>query len=83
MRSGVQWNSTCTRVVRRDQPRANGYEVGTNAFIHNPENRVDVSSYDKQQMTVNPDGSVDVYIGPTAPDGLTNNWIPPPASISG
>ena len=52
------------------------YEVGTNAFIHNPENRVGVSSYDKQQMTVNPDGSVDVYIGPTAPDGLTNNWIP-------
>ena len=52
------------------------YEVGTNAFIHNPENRVGVSSYDKQQMTVNPDGSVDVYIGPTAPDGLTSNWIP-------
>ena len=52
------------------------YEVGTNAFIHNPENRVGVSSYDKQQMAVNPDGSVDVYVGPTAPDGLTNNWIP-------
>ena len=52
------------------------YEVGTNGFIHNPENRVGVSSYDKQQMAVNPDGSVDVYVGPTAPDGLTNNWIP-------
>ena len=52
------------------------YEVGTNGFIHNPENRVGVSSYDKQQMAVNPDGSVDVYVGPTAPHGLTNNWIP-------
>ena len=53
------------------------YEVGTNAFIHNPENRVGVSWSDKQQMEVNPDGwSADVYIGPTAPDGLTNNWIP-------
>ena len=52
------------------------YEVATNAFIHNPENRVGVSSYDKQQMAVNPDGSVDVYLGPTAPDGLTNTWIP-------
>jgi hypothetical protein len=35
-----------------------------------------VSSYDKQQMAVNPDGSVDVYVGPVAPEGLTNNWIP-------
>ena len=25
---------------------------------------------------MSPDGSVDVYVGPTAPDGLTNNWIP-------
>ena len=43
------------------------YEVGTNGFIHNPENRVGVSSYDKQQMAVNADGSVDVYVEPTAP----------------
>ena len=52
------------------------YEVGTNAFIHNPENRVGVSSYDKQQMVVNPDGSVDVHIGSTAPEGMASNWIP-------
>ena len=25
---------------------------------------------------MNPDGSVDVYVGPTAPDGLASNWIP-------
>jgi hypothetical protein len=52
------------------------YEIGTNAFIHNPENRVGVSSYDKTKMAVNEDGSVDVYIGPTSPEGLKNNWIP-------
>lgn len=52
------------------------YEVGTNAFIHNPENRVGVSSYDKDKTKANADGSVDVYIGPKAPTGLENNWIP-------
>ena len=35
-----------------------------------------VSSYDKENLTVNEDGSVDVYIGPKAPDGLEQNWIP-------
>jgi hypothetical protein len=52
------------------------YEVGTNAFIHNPDDRVAVSSYDKGTLTINDDGSVDVYIGPAAPDGLASNWIP-------
>ena len=35
-----------------------------------------MSSYDKASLTVNDDGSVDVYIGPDAPDGLEANWIP-------
>jgi hypothetical protein len=52
------------------------YEVGTNGFIHNPQNRVGVSSYDKGKMAVNQDGSVDVYIGPKAPAGMENNWVP-------
>ena len=52
------------------------YEVGTNAFIHDPQNRVGVSSYDKGRMAVNQDGLVDVYIGPAAPDGQTSNSIP-------
>ena len=52
------------------------YQVGTNAFIYNPENRVGVSSYDKDKTKANADGSVDVYIGPKAPPGLENNWIP-------
>ena len=52
------------------------YEVGTNAFIHNPNDRVAVSSYDKASLATNDDGSVDVYIGPDAPDGMEANWIP-------
>ncbi|WFU05062.1 DUF1214 domain-containing protein (plasmid) [Rhizobium sp. CB3171] len=52
------------------------YEVGTNAFIHNPQNRVGVSSYDKAKLAVNKDGSVDVYIGAKPPAGFENNWVP-------
>lgn len=52
------------------------YEVGTNAFIFNPENRVGRSSYDKDALTANDDGSIDVYVGPQPPDGLQENWIP-------
>jgi hypothetical protein len=32
--------------------------------------------FDKDKMKVNDDGSVDVYVGPKAPDGLECNWIP-------
>ena len=35
-----------------------------------------MSSYDTADLTINNDGSIDVYIGPAAPDGLANNWIP-------
>ncbi|HEY7034412.1 MAG TPA: DUF1254 domain-containing protein [Thermomicrobiales bacterium] len=52
------------------------YANDTNGFIPNPQNRVGVSSYDKGKLTVNADGSVDVYIGPEAPEGLEQNWIP-------
>jgi hypothetical protein len=27
-------------------------------------------------MKMNADGSVDIYFGPKAPDGLQSNWIP-------
>jgi hypothetical protein len=37
---------------------------------------VGVSSYDRDKLTVNQDGSVDVYLGPQAPQGLEDNWIP-------
>jgi hypothetical protein len=52
------------------------YELSTSAFIHTPENRVGLSSYDKSKMTLNKDSSVDIYIGQKAPKGKENNWIP-------
>ncbi|MNQ28031.1 hypothetical protein D3C85_413000 [compost metagenome] len=52
------------------------YDLSTNAFIHTEENRVGLSSYDKNKMIVNPDGSVDIYIGEKAPQGKEKNWIP-------
>jgi hypothetical protein len=60
----------------RDAWSITAYEVGTNAFIHTPENRVGVSSRDRGRMRVNGDGSVDVYIGPRPPEGLASHWIP-------
>ena len=52
------------------------YEVGTNAFIHNEQNIVGLSSHDADRLAVNEDDSIDVYVGPQPPDGLASNWIP-------
>jgi hypothetical protein len=32
--------------------------------------------FDMEKMKVNKDGSVDVYVGPKAPKGYEENWIP-------
>jgi hypothetical protein len=50
--------------------------MDTKAFIYNDLGRVGLSSYDLESMTTNEDGSVDIYFGPSAPDGLESNWIP-------
>jgi hypothetical protein len=52
------------------------YDYATFAFIYSPLDCVGMSTYDKPNMKVNPDGSVDKYIGPTAPKGMESNWIP-------
>jgi hypothetical protein len=52
------------------------YDFATWAFIYSPLDRPGLSSYDKSNMKVNADGSVDLYIGPKAPEGLESNWIP-------
>jgi hypothetical protein len=52
------------------------YDYATWAFIYNPLDRVGLSTYDKPNMKLNADGSVDIYIGPKAPEGLESNWIP-------
>lgn len=52
------------------------YDFATWAFIYSPEERPGLSSYDKPNMKLNADGSVDIYFGPKPPKGLESNWIP-------
>ncbi len=52
------------------------YDRETWAFIYSPEQRPGLSSRDIPNMKKNADGSVTLYIGPKAPEGLENNWIP-------
>ena len=50
------------------------YSMVTRSFINTPDNRIALSSTDPIFKT-NPDGSIEVSIGPTAPAGRENNWI--------
>jgi len=52
------------------------YDQATWAFIYSPEMRPGISSFDKSRLTMNSDGSVDLYFGPKAPAGLEANWVP-------
>lgn len=47
-----------------------------NRFVLNPINRFSVS--DRSGLVQNADGSVDIYIGNTAPTGHESNWLPAP-----
>jgi hypothetical protein len=48
------------------------YDLETAAFIRDARH-VELNSY--QEMQKNPDGSVDVFFGPTAPAGKEANWV--------
>jgi len=61
------------------------YDRATCSFIYSNLNRTTLSSYDLDKMKRNydldkmkrnPNGSVTLYVGPKAPDGLEANWIP-------
>ena len=52
------------------------YDMATWAFIYTSEARPGLSSRDRDKMKLNDDGSVTLYIGPKAPKGYENNWIP-------
>ena len=52
------------------------YDMATWAFIYSPLERPGLSSREVSKMKENADGSVDLYFGPVAPDGLESNWIP-------
>ena len=49
------------------------YHPETRSLLANGEEKPSKNSYD--DITVNEDGSVDLYFGPTAPEGWESNWI--------
>lgn len=51
------------------------YEVDTRSLIQNQQQIADRSSR-QPDLVKNADGSVDLYVGPTAPKGFEKNWIP-------
>jgi hypothetical protein len=52
------------------------YSKATKAFIYNDVDRVGLSSYDKDDMNINEDGTVDIYLAPQPPPGMESNWLP-------
>ncbi len=52
------------------------YDRATFGFIYTDSNRTTLSSYDLDKLKKNDNGSVTIYIGPEAPEGLESNWIP-------
>jgi hypothetical protein len=52
------------------------YDRRTWAFVINPQDRAGLGTPNMDKMTKNDDGSVDLYVGPSAPAGLEANWIP-------
>jgi hypothetical protein len=51
------------------------YEVDTRSLIQNQQQIADRSSR-QPDLVKNADGSVDLYVSPTAPKGFEKNWIP-------
>ena len=51
------------------------YDSRTWGFVNNPLDRTGLGSFTMNQMRVNADGSVDLYVGPNAPAGLYSNLI--------
>jgi hypothetical protein len=47
-----------------------------NHYVANPIDRYHVR--DRSGLAPNPDGSVDIYIQPSAPTGHESNWLPAP-----
>lgn len=52
------------------------YDRATMAFIYTESMRTTLDSYGLDAMHRNSDGSVTLYVGPEAPEGLDQNWIP-------
>lgn len=52
------------------------YDRATMGFIYTQSMRTTLDSYGVDKMKKNADGSVTLYVGPTAPKGLESNWLP-------
>jgi hypothetical protein len=50
------------------------YDRQTRSMLQTDQHLPDLGSQSGTVET-NPDGSIDIYFGPTAPDGKTNNWL--------
>jgi hypothetical protein len=50
------------------------YDIDTRTLFRNERLKAEVSS-NSQELQKNADGSVDVYFGPTAPNGKESNWV--------
>ena len=64
--------------VAKDAPVANFwsmtvYDTDTRALINNRTQQADRSS--RMDLKKNPDGTVDLYVGPKAPKGMESNWV--------
>ena len=49
------------------------YDVDTRCLIDNPQQKPDLSS--RMDLQKNADGSIDLFVGPTAPVGKQSNWV--------
>lgn len=49
------------------------YDVGSRGLIDNPSQQADRSS--RMDLQKNEDGSVDLFVGPAAPEGKESNWV--------
>jgi hypothetical protein len=49
------------------------YDSDTRSMVQTDTNIAAHSSYDK--LKTNPDGSLELYFGPTAPEGFDSNWV--------
>jgi hypothetical protein len=52
------------------------YDRATWSLVNNPLDRAGLGSFNLNQMKMNTDGSVDLYVVPSTPAGLESNWIP-------
>jgi hypothetical protein len=51
------------------------YDRATFSFIYAADRRTTLSSYDLSSIKANADGSVSIFVGPKAPEGMESNWI--------